>query len=131
MQEFFDLKMGSMTMDKYVKKFLDLLTYVDCLKDENIKIQRFLSGLPSFYRDVIQYDEPKSLKEEIRKAKHMYEKNKGKTYFRRSWKDKKQDNQNQRKKGFKPPPFRGSASQQKPGVTSEHNASESDGRKRR
>ena len=38
MQEFFDLKMGNMTMEEYVKKFLDLLRYVDCLKDEKIKI---------------------------------------------------------------------------------------------
>ena len=38
MQEFFDLKMGSMTMEEYVKKFLDLMRYVDCIKDEKIKI---------------------------------------------------------------------------------------------
>ena len=51
MREFFDFKMGNMTMDEYVKKFLDLLRYVACLKDEKIKVQRFLSGLPSFYKD--------------------------------------------------------------------------------
>ena len=42
MQELFDLKMGSLTMEEYVKKFLDLMRYVDCIKDEKIKIQRFL-----------------------------------------------------------------------------------------
>ena len=89
MQEFFDLKMGSMTMDEYVNKFLDFMRYVDCIKYDKIKIQRFLSGFPSFYKDRIQYDEPKSLEEAIRKSKHMYEQNKGKTDFRRSWKDKK------------------------------------------
>ena len=81
MQELFDLKMGSMTMEEYVTKFLDLMRYVNCIRDEKIKIQRFLSGLPSFYKDWIQYDEPKSLEEAIRKAKHMYEKSKGKTNF--------------------------------------------------
>ena len=81
-------------MDEYVKKFLDLLRYLDCLKDEKIKIQRFLSGLPSFYSDMIQFDEPKSLEEAIRNAKHMYEQSKGKINFHRSWKDKKHDNQN-------------------------------------
>jgi len=120
-----------MTMDEYVKKFLDLMRYVDCMKDEKINIQRFLSGFPSFYKDRIQYDEPKSLEVAIRKAKHMYEKSKGKTNFRRSWKDKKHDNQNQRKKGFKPPPFRGSSLQQRQGVTSEPKIPESDGRKKR
>ena len=93
MQEFFDLRLGNMTMDEYVKKFLDLMRYVACINEEKINIQRFLSGLPSFYRDRIQYDEPNSFKETIRKAKHMYEQSKGKTDFRRSWKDKKQDHQ--------------------------------------
>lgn len=120
-----------MTMDEYVKKFLDLMRYVDCIRDEKIKIQRFLSGFPSFYKDRIQYDEPKSLEEAIKKAKHMYEKSKGKTDFRRSLKDKKRDNQNQRKKGFKPPPFRGSSLHQRQGVTSEHKIPEFDGRKKR
>ena len=110
-----------------MKKFLDLLRYVDCLKDEKIKIQRFLSGLPSFYKDCIQYDEPKSLEEAIRKAKHMYKQSKGKTDFRRSWKDKKQDHQDQRKKGFKPSPFRGNSFQQRQGVTSDRKVLESEG----
>ena len=71
MPEFFDLRLGNMTMDEYVKKFMYLMRYVTCINEEKIKIQRFLSGLPSFYKDQIQYDEPKSLEEEIRKAKHM------------------------------------------------------------
>ena len=52
-------------MEEYVKKFLDLMRYVDCIKEEKIKIQLFLSGLPSFYKDRIQYDEPKTLEEAI------------------------------------------------------------------
>ena len=68
-------------MDEYVKRFLDLARYVTCISDEKIKIQRFLSGLPSFYKDRIQFDEPKTLEVAIRKAKHMYEQNKGKTEF--------------------------------------------------
>ena len=131
MQEFFDLRLGNMTMDEYVKKFLDLTRYVTCISEEKIKIQRFLSGLPSFYKDRIQFDEPKMLEVAIRKAKHMYEQSKGKVDFRRSWQDKKQDRQDQRKKGFKPPPFRGSASHLKQGVTSEYKAPKSDGRKKR
>jgi len=51
MQEFFDLHLGNMTMDEYVKKFLDLMIYVASINEEKIKIQRFLSGLPSFYKD--------------------------------------------------------------------------------
>ena len=81
MQEFFDLRLGNMTMDEYVKKFLDLMRYVTCISEEKIKIQRFLSGLPSFYKDRIQFDEPKTLEVAIRKAKHMYEQSKGKIDF--------------------------------------------------
>jgi len=89
MQEFFDLQLGNMTMDEYVKKFLDLIRYVTYISEENIKIQRFLSGFPSFYKDRIQFDEPKTLEVAIRKAKHMYEQGKGKTDFRKSWQGKK------------------------------------------
>jgi len=91
MQEFFDLWLGNMTMDEYVNKFLDLMIYVAFINEEKIKIQRFLSGFPSFYKDRIQYDEPKMLEVVIKKAKHMYEKSKGKANFRMLWKDKKQD----------------------------------------
>ena len=80
-QELFDLRLGNMTMDEYVKKFLDLMRYVTCINEEKVKIQRFLSGLPSFYKDRIQYDEPKMLELAIRKAKHMYEQSKGKADF--------------------------------------------------
>ena len=73
MQEFFDLRLGNMTMDEYVKKFLDLMRYVTCINEEKIKIQRFMNGLPSFYKDRIQYDEPKTLEVAIKKAKHMNE----------------------------------------------------------
>jgi hypothetical protein len=49
------------------RMFLELLRYVGYIKEEKVKIQRFLSGLPSFYRDKIQFDEPKTLEETIRK----------------------------------------------------------------
>ena len=42
------------------------------IKDEKVNIHRFLSGIPYFYKDKIQYDEPKTLLETIRKAKYMY-----------------------------------------------------------
>jgi hypothetical protein len=57
---------------------LGLLKYVGFIKDEKVKIQRFLSGFPSFYKENNQYDEPRTLRETIRKAKYLYEKGKGK-----------------------------------------------------
>jgi hypothetical protein len=53
MQELFELKLGNMTMDEYERKFLELFSYVIFIRDEKVKIQRFLSGLPSFYKDEI------------------------------------------------------------------------------
>jgi hypothetical protein len=69
MKEFFELKLGSMTIDEYERIFLELLKYVPFIKDETIKIQRYLSGLPSFISDKIQYDDPKTMEETIRKER--------------------------------------------------------------
>jgi hypothetical protein len=53
MKELFELKLGSMTMDEYERRFLELLKYVDFIKDEQVKIQRYLSGMPSIFSDKI------------------------------------------------------------------------------
>jgi hypothetical protein len=81
MNEFFELKLGTMTMEEYEKWFFELLKYIDFIKDEKVKIQRFLNGLPSFYSDNIQYDNPKTLEETIRRERHMYEHSKGRPVF--------------------------------------------------
>ena len=38
MKEFFELKIGSMTIDKYERMFLELLKYVSFIKEEPVKI---------------------------------------------------------------------------------------------
>jgi hypothetical protein len=53
MKEFFELKLGSKSMDEYDKRLFELLKYVEFINDDMAKIQRFLSGLPSFYSDKI------------------------------------------------------------------------------
>jgi hypothetical protein len=55
-----------MTMVEYEKKFLGLLKYVKFMGDEKVNIQIFLSGFPTFYKEKIKYDEPKTLTEAIR-----------------------------------------------------------------
>ena len=67
-----------------------------------MKIQRFLSGTPQPYNYRISIDEPQTLEEAIRKAKYCYDQNKSKPDFHKAWKDKKNENFYQRKKGFKP-----------------------------
>ena len=71
-----------------------------------MKIHHFLSGLPQSYKDRIEFYEPRTLKEAIRKAKYCYEKNKGKPDYHKAWKDKKNEKFDQRRKGFKPSRFR-------------------------
>jgi hypothetical protein len=50
--------MGSMIMDEYYNRFFEFLKYVEFIKDKKVKIQSFLSGLSSFYRDNIKYYNP-------------------------------------------------------------------------
>ena len=89
MKEFFELKLGSMTIYEYERRFLEMLKYVPFIKDETIKILRYLSGVPCFISDKIQYDDPKTMEETIRKEKCLYHQHKGKPTFQRSWEDKR------------------------------------------
>ena len=53
--------LGQQTMEEYANKFLELLRYVRYIKDEKVKIQHFLSGLPQSYKDRIEFYEPRTL----------------------------------------------------------------------
>jgi hypothetical protein len=88
MKEFFELKLGSMTMDEYEKRLFELLKYVDFIKNEKVKIKRFMSELPSFYSEKIQYDNPKNLEKATRREKHIYEHSRGRLVFQKYWNDK-------------------------------------------
>ena len=88
-------------MEEYANKFLDLLRYARYIRYEKVKIQHFLSGLPQAYKDRIEFYEPRTLGKAIRKARYCYEQIKGKPYIHKVWKDKNNENYDQRKKGFK------------------------------
>ena len=62
-----------MTMEAYEKSFLELLKYVNFIKDDKVKIHRFLSDLPDSCKDKIQYDRPKTLIDSIWKEKLLYD----------------------------------------------------------
>jgi hypothetical protein len=106
MKEFFELKLGSMTIDEYERKFLELLKYVPFIKEETVKIHRYLSGLPPSIGDKIQYDDPKTMEETIRRAKCLYEQQRENPTFQKAWEDKKKFKKEQRQKGNKPTFFR-------------------------
>ena len=81
-------------MESYEKRFLQFLKYAYFIKDEKVNIQRSLNGLPDSYKDNIQYDRSKTLKESIWKGKHIYYQNENKAPYENEWKYfKKKDNQ--------------------------------------
>jgi hypothetical protein len=98
-----------MTMEDLINKFLELLRFVPYIREDKVKIQRFLSCLPQSYRDRIEFDNPKSLSEVFRKARMCYDQYKQREEFPKTWKDKKQDRMNQRKKGYQPTPYQNAA----------------------
>jgi len=67
-----------MAMKELCSKFMSLLRYVPYIIDEKPKIQRFLSCLPAIFKDMIEYDNPKTLEEAMRKAHFCYEHNRNK-----------------------------------------------------
>ena len=73
MKEFFELNLGSMMINEYERRFLELLKYIAFIKDEKVKIHRYLSGLPPFISHKIQYDDPNTLDKIIRHAKCLYD----------------------------------------------------------
>ena len=98
-KELYELRMGNLTIDEFVNKFLELLMYVPYIKDEKVKMQWFVSGLPPTYWDRIEFNEPKTLEEAIRKARHFYEHFESKTRPHKDW--KKKGSSGFQKKGFK------------------------------
>ena len=93
-------------MEEYANKFLELLRHVRYIKDEKVKIQCFLSGLPQSYKDRIEFYEPRNLEEAIRKDSYFYEQSRGKPDYHKTWKDKKNEKSDQRRKCFKHSNFR-------------------------
>eukprot|EP00253_Pinus_taeda_P009062 PITA_09062 len=93
-REFHDLRLGQQTMDEFITRFTSLLHYVPYIRQEKVKVQRFVSNLPPYMRERIEFDNPKSMDEVIRKARICYQqsKQKGETTGKK-WNEKR---------GFKP-----------------------------
>jgi hypothetical protein len=98
-KEFYELRLGQLTIEEYINKFLEMIRYVPYIKYEKVKVQRFISGLPQSYWDRIEFDEPKTLEETIQKARYCYEQFESQTEPREDW--KKKSSLGFKKKGFK------------------------------
>eukprot|EP00253_Pinus_taeda_P003746 PITA_03746 len=89
-REFHDLRLGQQTMDEFITHFTSLLHYVPYIREEKAKVQQFVSSLPPYMQERIEFDNPKSMDEVIRKARICYQqsKQKGETASRK-WNEKK------------------------------------------
>ena len=72
-KKFYELRLGQMTMDDLINKFLELLRFVPYIWEDKVKIQWFLSCLPQFYKDRIKFNNPKSLIQVFGKARMCYD----------------------------------------------------------
>jgi hypothetical protein len=77
-KEFCELKLAQLTIDEYINKFIELKRYFPYINDENVKMQWFITGMPQSFRDIIEFDEPKTLEDIIQKTRYFYEKLKNK-----------------------------------------------------
>ena len=77
-KQFYELRLGAMTMKELCCKFLSLLRYVPCMIDEKPEMQRFISCFPIMFKERIEYDNPKTLEEAVRKENFCYNQNKNK-----------------------------------------------------
>ena len=98
-----------MTMDEYITKFTSLLRYVPYLREEKAKVQRFLSSLPTHMKERIEFVNPWTMDEFIRKAQMCYQQSKTKGKVGKTWQPKKGQKSNSSFKGAKSSNFKNSA----------------------
>ena len=72
-KEFHELRMGYMTMDSFINIFLDLLHYMPYIMDEKVKIQQFLGFLLPKFREIIEFEMPKTMGTTLHKSRIFYE----------------------------------------------------------
>ena len=72
-KEFHELRMGPMTMDAFINIFLDLLHYVQYIKEEKVNIQQLQECLPPSFWDRIEFNMPKTLDTMLHKVRLCYE----------------------------------------------------------
>lgn len=76
-------------MDEFITKFTSLLCYVPYICEEKAKVQQFISSLPLFMKERLEFDNPKTMDEVICKAWIFYQQNRPKGGMNKKWNDKK------------------------------------------
>ena len=83
-----------MTLAEYITKFTSLLHYVPYLRDEKAKVQWFLSSLLTHMNKQIEFMNPRTMDEEIRKERMCYQQSKAKGELGKNWQSKKEYKRN-------------------------------------
>ena len=96
-------------MDEYITNFTSLLRYVSYLREEKAKVQIFLSRFPTHMKERIEFVNPKTMDEAIRKARICYQNSKAKGEVGKSWQPRKGHKINSNFKGAKSNTFNNSA----------------------
>jgi len=72
-KEFHELRLGHFTMDEFLEKITNLLQYIPYINEEKDNLRRFFFFLWSPYKKRIEFYNPKSMYEVVRKAKLSYQ----------------------------------------------------------
>ena len=86
---FHDLQLGHLSMDEFITKFTPLMRCVPYIWEEREKVQRFISNLPLFMKEHLEFDNPKTMDEVIRKPHLCYQQNRQKRDGGKRWNGKK------------------------------------------
>ena len=71
-KEFHEMRLGQLTIDEFVTKLTNLLRYVPYIREDKAKVQKFLNFFPVVYKERIEFDNPKTMDEVVRKARLCY-----------------------------------------------------------
>lgn len=64
--------MGQLTMEIFVKKFINLQWYFTYLKEDEVIIQHVISYISQYYKDKFDFSNPKTMDETIRHEKLLW-----------------------------------------------------------
>lgn len=95
------MKFGTLTMKELCGKFLSLLRYMPYIIEEKPKVQRIISCLPVIYKEMIEYGNPRTLEETMRKSNFCYEQNKNRKDNIPAWKGRSYDHKKRGTKFFR------------------------------
>lgn len=88
-EQFHNLKLGQQSMDEFVAKLTLLLRYVPYIHEEKAKVQCFISSLPIYMKEKLEFDNLKMMDEVVRKGRIYYHQMKQKGEGNKNWTSKK------------------------------------------